>query len=154
MGLIKISADALVPAAAETVYAILADYHDKHPRILPRPPFGDLTVNQGGSGAGTEISFTMQVMGKTQTFHATISEPEPGRMLVETDVERGTVTTFVVEPRGATQAHVTITTEMPGPEGFAGRLQQWFTGRLLRPVYQKELANLAELAGQAAAAPS
>ncbi len=152
MGLIKISADALVPAAAETVYAILADYHDKHPRILPRPPFGDLSVDE--DGAGTEITFTMQLMGKTQTFHATISEPEPGRMLVETDAERGTVTTFLVEPRGATQAHVTISTEMPGPDGFVGRLQQWFTRRLLRPVYEKELANLAELARQAAVPPS
>ncbi len=42
-----ISASALVPAPAREVYAIIADYRDGHPKILPRPPFVSLEVEQG-----------------------------------------------------------------------------------------------------------
>jgi hypothetical protein len=49
---ITISASAVVDAPAVTVYGVLADYHEGHPSILPRPPFGELVVESGGTGAG------------------------------------------------------------------------------------------------------
>jgi hypothetical protein len=44
----RISASADVMAAAEKVYAIIADYRHGHPQIVPRPPFGLLKMEQGG----------------------------------------------------------------------------------------------------------
>jgi uncharacterized protein YndB with AHSA1/START domain len=146
-----ISAAALIPAPPQQVYAIIADYRDGHPHILPKPHFVSLTVEQGGVGAGTVIRFQMRLLGRLQNFRATITEPEPGRVLVETDMQTGAVTTFTVEPRAdAQQAAVTITTTTSVREGLLGRLEAWLTTRLLRPIYVRELAQLADVAAQRA----
>lgn len=145
----RISASALIHAPAAKVYNIIADYHNGHPYILPEPYFASLTVEQGGVGAGTVISFQMRLMGKLQTFHAAITEPEPGRVLVETNTDAGAVTSFTVDPRNDGQhAYVTITTDMKIPDGLFGAVQGWLTTRLLRPVYVKELAQLAAFAAK------
>src|SRR5436190_10058898 len=140
----RVSASALIAAPATKVYALIADYRNGHPRILPKPYFVSLTVDQGGVGAGTVITFQMKLMGRVQTFHSVIAEPEPGRVLTETDTAAGAVTTFTVEPSaGGEQASVTITTDTQVPDGLAGRIQGWLTTRLLQPIYVKELAQLA-----------
>jgi hypothetical protein len=142
-----ITASALIPARRERVYALLANYRDGHPRILP-PQFSGLVVEQGGVGEGTVIRFQLSVLGKKQNFRAAISEPEPGRVLVETFLEpAGTVTTFTVDPGSApADCRVTISTEIPTKPGFMGTVEKLFSGLLLRPIYAKELANLAHVA--------
>lgn len=139
----------MVPAAPERAYAILADYRNGHPRILP-PQFSGLTVEAGGRGAGTIVRFQMTAFGKKQTFRAAITEPEPGRVLVEKDLEsNGAVTTFRVDPGGsAKECRVTITTEMPRKPGLSGALERLFTGWYLRPIYRRELQQLAAVAAE------
>lgn len=142
-----VSASKLIPAPARQVYDIIADYRDGHPRILPKPYFVSLNVEQGGYGAGTVIDFQMQLMGRIQSFHSRITEPEPGQILVETDMNTGAVTTFTVEPRSdGEKAFVTIATTTTVPDGVAGKIQGWLTNRLLRPIYEKELDQLAVVA--------
>lgn len=142
-----ITASALIPAPAQQVYAILADYREGHPKILPKPYFVDLVVEEGGYGAGTVIRFHMRLLGRLQEFIADVSEPEPGRMLVESNRNNGTVTTFTVEPHQQGQAaQVTITTTIPVRDGFIGRVEGWLATRLLQPIYIKELAQLAAVA--------
>jgi len=142
-----VTASAVIPARRERVYSILANYKDGHPRILPRQ-FRELIVEQGGTGAGTVIRFQMSVFGKTQTFRAAITEPEPGRVLVETDLDtNGAVTTFIVDPGTApADSRVTISTELAVRSGFAGFLEKRLSTLLLRPIYVKELENLARVA--------
>jgi len=41
---------------------------------------------------------------------------------------------------------VTISTEIPVKKGVLGVLERTFAGVLLRPIYRKELANLARVA--------
>jgi hypothetical protein len=152
MAVAQITASALVSAAPERVYAILADYRPgddrvRHAHILPKPYFVSLQVIQGGVGAGTEIRFTMKLAGRMQHFHALISEPQPGNLLVETDAERGSVTSFMVEPRRQGEASwVTITTWIPVAAGLPGKIQGWLARRTLYPIYEKELALLARAA--------
>ena len=142
-----VSASQLISAPAQKVYDLIADYRNGHPRILPKPYFISLYVEQGGYGAGTVINFQMRLMGRTQSFHARITEPEPGRRLVETDMNTGAVTTFHVDPRSDGQeAFVTITTTTTIPDGILGKIQGWLTTQLLRPIYEKELAQLATFA--------
>jgi hypothetical protein len=141
----RIAVSALIDAPAEDLYRIIADYRDGHPRILPRPPFVDLQVEQGGTGSGTVIRVEMRVLGRVQTFRSVVSEPEPGRVLVESN-DTGYVTTFTVEPRGEGRAEVTIATELTGRGGPLRAIERWFSFRLLEPVYRRELEQLAEVA--------
>jgi hypothetical protein len=142
-----VSASATIPARRERVYSLIADYNDGHPRILPKQ-FMSLVVEQGGVGAGTIIRFQMRVLGKKRTFRAAITEPEPGRVLVETYLDaNGAVTTFTVNPGGApADSHVTISTELRVRSGFLGKIEKTLSTLLLRPTYVQELENLARVA--------
>ena len=143
------TASANINAAPKRVSGIIADYQNGHPRIVP-DTFSDLTVERGGAGDGTIIRFKMRVFGRTQSFRAAVTEPEPGRILVETDLDsNGAVTTFTVNPGAAPgTSDVTITTELPVRSGPLGALERFLTMRFSRPLYIKELALLAVCAAE------
>ena len=139
-----VTAAACINAPPRVVYAIIADYRDGHPHILP-DTFRGLTVEHGGIGHGTVIRFQMRIFGRTQSFRAAITEPEPGRVLVETDLNaNGAITTFTVNPGPAEgQCEVSIRTELPVRSGLLGALQRFLTTRSLRPLYERQLGLLA-----------
>ena len=141
-----LSAAADIDAPPHVLYAIIADYRTAHPRILPKPPFESLTVEQGGIGAGTVIRVGIRLLGRLQLYRATVTEPEPGRVLVETN-ENGYATSFTVDPRsGGAAARVTIATKLSGRGGIVGALERRFVTWLLLPVYSRELESLAAVA--------
>ncbi|HKX00101.1 MAG TPA: SRPBCC family protein [Bryobacteraceae bacterium] len=137
-------ASARINAPAGRVYTTLADYRNGHPPILPTE-FSGMTVERGGTGQGTIVRFNMRLLGKTQTYRAAVTEPEPGRVLVEKDLEtNGAVATFTVNPGpDETKSDVTIVTELPVRGGLVGAIERTVTTRLLRPIYIRELALLA-----------
>ncbi len=139
---LRVEARANIGAAAPDVYRMIADYRTGHTRIIPRRYFRNLEVEKGGYGAGTLIRYDLLAFGTTYHARARVTEPQPGRVLVETDLEKGAVTTFTVEPLGGTQSRVTIATEMPTRFGVAGWLERAMTRRFLRRVYAAELAQL------------
>lgn len=47
-----VSASKLIAVPAAKIYAIIADYRNGHPRILPKPLFVSLEVEQGGRRHG------------------------------------------------------------------------------------------------------
>jgi hypothetical protein len=139
-----VAAAAVIPARPEDVYAILADYRYGHPQILPKLYFTKVEVEQGGTGAGTIIRVFMRVLGCERIFRQVISEPEPGRVLVERDLDADLTTTFTVTPIDARQqAYVRIATEWEARPGIAGWIEKVMTRRLLRSIYAKELRQLA-----------
>ncbi|HWS89943.1 MAG TPA: SRPBCC family protein [Pyrinomonadaceae bacterium] len=141
-----VEASARVDAPAGLVYNIIADYRNGHPHFLPKQYFEWLEVEQGGRGAGTVIRFQMRVLGQTRVMRAAVTEPEPGRVLVETDTGGdGPVTTFVVEPEGA-GSRVTFSTEMTSAGGPFGVLERFVLRRVLRRVYAAELKQLGQVA--------
>ena len=141
-----VTATATVGAPAEVVYTILADYDEGHPHILPRKYFTFLAVERGGVGEGTLIRFGMRAFGKTRVARAAVTEPEPGRVLVETALDDGgPVTTFVVEPEGR-QSRVTFTTELTSAAGPAGAVERFLATRYLKRVYALELQQLDDYA--------
>ncbi len=143
----RITASAVIPARRERVYALIANYHDGHPRIVPKQ-FSGIVVEQGGIGAGTVIRFQMSIFGKKQRFRAAVTEPEPGRVLVETNLDpNGAVTTFTVDQGPApADSRVTISTELKVRSGFLGIFEKALVTLLLRPMYVHELENLARVA--------
>jgi uncharacterized protein YndB with AHSA1/START domain len=149
----QVSAVRRIDAAPERVFDILADYRVGHPAILPKRFFTGLEVEQGGYGAGTVIRYGMRAAGRVNRARAAVTEPVPGRVLVETDLGgRGIVTTFTVTPARDGGSQVEFATDIPSRGGPLGALERWVVRRYLRRVYAEELQLLAERATSAAEA--
>ena len=133
----------VVGASAPDVYRMLADYPNSHSRIVPPRYFSNVKIEAGGYGAGTVIGFDMRAFGITRQARVRVSEPEPGRKLVETEDHTGAVTAFIVEPLGSARSRVTIATDMPVRAGLLGWIERAVTGSYLRRVFSEELARLA-----------
>lgn len=147
MGTIRASMSSVISSPPETVYRLIADYRDGHPRILPSKYFPGLEVERGGYGAGTIIRFQVRLMGRVRNVRAEISEPSPGEELVETDLATGARTTFLVRPRtGGRESEVTIRTEWQS-RGVRLLLEKTLAPPLLRRIYADELAQLEAVAG-------
>ncbi|QDT37641.1 SRPBCC family protein [Stratiformator vulcanicus] len=141
-----------IDAPAETVYAILANYRDHHPNILP-PQFSDFEVLEGGVGEGTVIRFALKVSGRKNYGTMHVTEPDSGRLLAEADPKSGLVTEFHVEPAGGEACEVTFKTygrrnvQMPRfLARFVERSLSSINRKILRPIYQDELRLLNEYA--------
>jgi hypothetical protein len=140
----KFSVSKLIDSPPQIIYSIIADYNIGHPGILPKPPFVSLEVKKGGVGAGTEMIVKMKMFGKVQSYNAVVTEPEPGKTLVET-TDTGYITTFSVESKNNGKSSlVTFTTELVLNSVLPRKIEFWVTSKLLQPVYKKELDNLAE----------
>lgn len=144
MATVHVSAERLIRAAPARVYTYLANYRDDHPKILP-PAFSDYLVEEGGIGEGTIISFTVTTGGRARAMRARVTEPEPGRQLMESDLDSDLVTIFLVDPEG-NDSRVRITTTWQRQGGLNGFVEQLFAPMMLRRLYDEELANLDEYA--------
>lgn len=141
-----VKASARVNAPSDVVYDLIADYRNGHPNILPKQYFEWLEVERGGRGEGTVIRFQMRVLGQSRVLRAIVTEPEPGRVLVETDTSgTGPVTTFTVEPEEYGSS-VTFSTELISAGGPLGLLERFVLRRVLRRIYARELEQLTRVA--------
>jgi hypothetical protein len=136
----RVAASAVIPAPPKRVYEILANYHEHHPRIVPPQYFRRIDVLQGGIGAGTRTRIEMRVLGVTRVFEHVVSEPEPGRVLVESEPDGANPTTFTVEPAQAGATQLTISTELKG----RGAIEAWLSSLMLPRIYRAELARITE----------
>jgi uncharacterized protein YndB with AHSA1/START domain len=139
MAKVVASAERSIDAPADEVYSYLADMH-QHQRFLP-PAFSDFQIEQGGVGTGTVTSFKITAGGRTRSYRMQVSEPTPGRTLVETDTGSSLVTTFNVTPQGD-KSLVSITTSWDGASGIGGFFERTFAPRAVRRLYLDELDRL------------
>jgi uncharacterized protein YndB with AHSA1/START domain len=146
MAEIRVVAEREIAAPAGRVYGYLADYRQHHPKILP-PAFSDFRVEQGGVGTGTVVTFKMAVGGRQRAGRLEVSEPEPGRRLVESELTSRLVTDFTVTPV-AERCLVRIETRWPGASGIGGFFERLFAPRVLRRLYADELERLNRYASQ------
>jgi hypothetical protein len=137
-------AEGTVDAPADTVYGYVADMREHHPRFLP-PAFSDFRVESGGVGAGTITRFTLTAGGRTREYRMKVAEPEPGRILTESDTGSSAVTTFTVSPQGDASL-VRISTTWDGASGIGGLFERMFAPRVMRAIYADELRRLAAYA--------
>src|SRR5215831_17361164 len=140
MAAIVVSAERVVDAPAAVVYGYLADMREHHPRFLP-PAFSDFRVESGGVGADTVTRFTVTAGGRTRHYRMTVAEPEPGRVLTESDAGSSLVTTTTVTPQGAA-CRVRIATTWDGAGGIGGLFERVFAPRVMRGIYADELNRL------------
>src|SRR5258708_23547958 len=141
---VQVKYSMVIDARPEEIYAVLTDYRVGHPAILPRPPFTELTVEKGGQGAGTVVMTRVKVFGRESSYQEVISEPEPGRVLLEKDMDTAQFSSFTLDPlNGNTKTRVTILCEFPLEPGFAGIVQRLLQARLSEGILKQELENLA-----------
>jgi hypothetical protein len=136
----RFGAERRMDVPAQVAYHCLADYREHHrPEGFLPPAFSAFEVHRGGVGAGTDASWTVDLGGgRKRRMSATITEPDPGRRLVETG--DGVVTTFTVTPSGS-GCVVRFDTVFDEP-GLSGVLLRLFIGRMLGPLYADELERL------------
>jgi hypothetical protein len=146
---IRVTASTEIAAPASVPYGIISDYTQGHPSILPPEFFADLAVEAGGRGAGTRIRFTMISYGRRVVSRAEVTEPEPGRVLVETDQTTGITTRFIVDPVSADTCRVTFETDYPA-RGFRGLFERLLVPPYLKKVYAAELELLSQRAVETA----
>jgi hypothetical protein len=135
----------VINANATALYSLIRDYQVGHPAILPKPYFSALTIEQGGQGAGTIVTGSLTAFGTSYPLHQLVSEPDPGHVLMETDIESGQYTTFTFEPlNGGSQTRVTIASEFPMTPGLIGLIEKLTKPLFVRRLYKQELGNLAQ----------
>jgi uncharacterized protein YndB with AHSA1/START domain len=149
MGTIRVTAQRTIDAPAPTVYGYLADMH-QHQRFLP-PAFSDFQVESGGVGAGTITRFKVTAGRRTREYRMQVSEPEPGRVLAESDTNSSLVTRFTVMPEGDA-CRVQIETTWEGAGGIGGFFERTFAPRVMQGIYDDELQRLDAYARERTAA--
>ena len=140
MGTIRVVAQREIDAPATVLYGYIADNVEHHPRFLP-DAFSDFRVESGGVGAGTITRFRITAGGRTREYRMAVAEPEPGRVLTESDTGSSLVTTFTVTPAGS-GARVQIVTTWEGAGGIGGVFERLFAPGVLRKIYLAELERL------------
>lgn len=145
MGSVRVVESAVINARPEVIYSILTDYRNEHPRILPRQYFKGLEIERGGQGAGTVFRSRVRAFGAEVTNHMEVTEPEPGRVLMETDKDAGVVTTFTVSPvDGGRRAHLEIATEFTISGGLRGAVEKLMNPLVVGRMYRAELQQIAD----------
>ena len=144
MAEITVEREQVINAPASTVYACIADFREHHPHFLP-PAFSNYRVEEGGVGAGTVISYKLKAGGRTRAVRSLVAEPEPGRVLTESDTLSSIVTSFTVTPQGD-RALVHISSRWTGAGGIGGFFERTFAPPVLRRIYEDELARLDDYA--------
>src|SRR5689334_20842919 len=146
MAKIVVSAERTVEAPADAVYRYVADMREHHPHYLP-PAFSDFRVESGGTGAGTVTRFKVTAGGRTREYRMRVDEPEPGRVLTESDTGSSLVTTTTVSPQDGASL-VRISTSWDGAGGIGGFFEKMFAPRAMRAIYTDELERLNAYARQ------
>jgi hypothetical protein len=141
--MIHVEASLVIDARPEELYRVVSDYRVGHPAILPKQYFSALVVEQGGHRAGTIIRGTLTVFGQAYLFRQHVTEPAPGRVLAETDLDINQSTRFTFEPLGGgTRTRVAIASDFPISAGFVGVLERLSRRLVARDIYRKELQLL------------
>ena len=147
MSKITVTVSSNIQAPAAIVYNVLSDY-EHHRRILPPKFFPGLDIVEGGVGAGTRFTLHAKSFGGNKQMHMVVTEPDPGSVLVERDIDNGLVTTFTVKPIDADTSAVTFETVWQPQPGLKGVIDRITTPFFMRIVYRQEQQILNEYAQQ------
>ena len=146
MAVVTVVAEGHIDAPARLVYDVIADFREHHPRFLP-PSFTDFDVEQGGVGAGT-VARSRFGRPANARLPVRIDEPEPGRVLTETDTMSSLVTTWTSRQTAAVLACALRPTGRR--LGRAWFLRAAVRAARVRRLYRDELRRLDRYARQQA----
>lgn len=148
MAQITVEQEGSVGAPADLTYHLIAD-DEHHQRFLP-DAFSNFEVLEGGVGAGTLHRFTLTAGKRVRDYTMRVDEPQPGRVITETDQGSSLVTSFTVTPDGD-GCRVLIRTQWDGAGGIGGFFERTFAPKVMRTMYADQLARLDRYAREQAA---
>ncbi len=141
---IYVKCERILNARPETVYAALIDYWRR--REILTANFLDYSVEQGGQGAGTVVSYRLAAAGRERPYRMRVEESEKGRVITERDTNSSLVTTWTVQAAdGGTKTQVILATTWEGGKGVGGFFERTFAPLGLRRIYSEMLERLALL---------
>ena len=140
MGTVRATADRTIAAAPDRVYAVIADYRDGRPKLLPES-FVDYRVEQGGHGAGTVVTYTLHAAKRQRPYRLAVTEPEPGRRLHEADTTSSFTQDWTVEPADG-GSRVSIACAWEGAGGIGGFFERTFAPKGVKRIYAQLLDRL------------
>lgn len=133
----------VIDARPAEVFKTLADYQTKRPRMLP-PNYLNYTVERGGQGGGTVISYRFQAAGRERPYEMQVEETIKGQVLTERDKGSSLVTRWSVLPiEGGQKSKVDVESDWTGGSGIGGFFERTFAPMGLRRIYQDALIALA-----------
>src|SRR6266516_2088219 len=139
MSHIHVMSERVVNAQPEDVYAALTDYKVRRPQILT-PNFLAYTVEQGGQGAGTEISYRLRAARRERPYHMIVKEPLQGWVITESDQHSSLVTTWTLSPEDdGLRTRVRVDSEWEGGTGVGGFFERTFAPLGLSRIYRSML---------------
>lgn len=143
MSHISVRSTRIVDAKPSEVFKTLADYQTKRPRMLPRN-YLDYTVEKGGQGGGTIISYRFHAAGRERPYRMQVEETIKGQVLTERDTGSSLVTRWSVVPvDNGQKSRVNVESDWTGGSGVGGFFERTFAPLGLRRVYQDALVALA-----------
>ena len=147
MSKIFVKKERVINAAPENVYAVLSDYKNQRPQMLT-PNFLDYTVEKGGKGDGTVISYRLRAANRERPYKMRVKESVKGEVLTEHDSDSSLVTTWALAPlNGGQQTKVRVSSEWEGGTGVGGFFERTFAPLGLRGIYGNMLDSLLGLTG-------
>jgi len=136
---------ALIHGRPEDIYTALADYRHEHVYIVPPKYLRNLVVESGGVGAGTVIRYRARAFGIERPSRALISEPEPGRVLVEQETTSTLKTIFTVTPTSdAQQTHLQIASHWVPSRNPVKIIEQALYPFIMRDLYERSFKLIAD----------
>jgi hypothetical protein len=125
------------------VLAVLRDYREARPRMLP-DNYTAYRVESGGDGSGTVIGYHFSAGGRERDYRLRVEES--AGQLREHDELSSFVTTWTIQPNGA-GSDVTIESSWDGAGGIGGVFERTFAPIGLRRIYADILNRLAAAVG-------
>lgn len=149
MTTLHVATERRIPAEPATVYAYLAGLSEHRPHYLPTAVSG-YEVESGGSGAGTVFRYVLTAGGRNRSYRMVVAEPDPGRVLTESDSGSSLVTTYTVSPAAgdASATSVRVETSWQGAGGVGGFFERMFAPKVLERVHAEALERLAGYAAR------
>jgi hypothetical protein len=142
MGEIAVVVEQTYDAAPGKVFTALADYVNVRPNILA-PEFTDYQVLERGVGAGTRIGYNLHATKKrVRAVEAAVTEPTPGRQLLETDSRSSLLVLWDVVAADGGGSRVTVRVNWQGAGGVGGFFERRFAPAGIRRIYTTELGRL------------
>ena len=145
MGEIAVVVEQTYDAEPKTVFAALADYAGVRPTMLA-PEFTDFEVLDGGVGAGTRIGYNLHATKKrVRAVEAAVTEPTPGRQLLETDSKSSLLVLWDVVPADGGGSRLKVRVNWQGAGGIGGFFERRFAPAGIRRIYTTELGRLEQV---------
>ena len=133
MAVNKVDAQKDIAAPPDKVFQSIADYKQR-PQWLPSN-FSDYTVEKGGKGGGTTLTYRLKVGNRVRDYRITVEEPLRGSALTERDANSSLTTTWTVSRQTLIEHRCSV-----GERG--GFFERLFAPAALKRVYADTLSRL------------